>query len=463
MCRRPSRLDGTDGRRGCEQARHREAQRPVVLDRRSGQLRLLRQPPERRPDDPGIAPEPHDGADRGPVEGPQATRQPPRPASRHLGRPDHAYAADGGPSRRVPEQEEQPGAEGHRDALHQGAPCCPRHGDECRKSLAPAQAVPRHRRCQPPVLPAAAPRCSRLRQRTAGRRCEEWSRHHRARPARRQCHRRSGRAPDLRVGCALSGPAQREGQGHLGRPIGREGSRQDDHVPRWRPCGAGLVPDRQRPAARLADLGDGTRHRHVHVRRRRPQRRGALPPQPRQRCEPKGAGEGPGVDQLPRRCSRWRATERQLRRAWLVVRPWSAKRQAGRSQRARLHRPQRQRRSGCRRTGPVQPGSQLPVPVHPVPLDVNALHHGAPVLVGSGHGQLLEDQPSAERHPGLLLREQLPRPPGGCPDRLHQWSGQLRDRSTRCWPSRSTAPTATSMAMARSTACRTATTSTTPT
>ena len=85
--------------------------------------------------------------------------------------------------------------------------------------------------------------------------------------------------------------------------------------------------------------------------------------------------------------------------------------------------------------------------------------------MGPEQAVLVADQPRAERHPGLLLRQQVPRPPAGRADRLHRGGRQLRDRQRtgqgkgrrrRRHARPTTAPTPT-------TACPTATTSTTPT
>ena len=91
------------------------------------------------------------------------------------------------------------------------------------------------------------------------------------------------------------------------------------------------------------------------------------------------------------------------------------------------------------------------------------LRQPVPVLVGPEHAVLLADQPRPERHPGVLLRQQVARPPGGA-DRLHRGRRQLPDLTSRArapaatpsTPRPTTAPTPTP-------GCPTATTSTTPT
>ena len=97
--------------------------------------------------------------------------------------------------------------------------------------------------------------------------------------------------------------------------------------------------------------------------------------------------------------------------------------------------------------------------------NVDVLRQPLPLLVEPEQAVLLAGQPRAERHAGLLLRQQLARPPAAGADRLHRGGRQLpagqpqpgRARAaTPSTPRPTTAPTPT-------TACPTAPTSTTPT
>ena len=93
------------------------------------------------------------------------------------------------------------------------------------------------------------------------------------------------------------------------------------------------------------------------------------------------------------------------------------------------------------------------------------LRQPLPVLVEPRQAVLLADQPRAERHPGLLLRQQVARPPASRADRLHRGGRQLPEGERA--PARATAATPSTRrpttARTPTTACPTAATSTTPT
>ena len=94
-----------------------------------------------------------------------------------------------------------------------------------------------------------------------------------------------------------------------------------------------------------------------------------------------------------------------------------------RPERPRLLRPRRQRRRRAlgRGDGPVRDRRQHRLRAARRGLLGRQAVHLEPQL-----GQQLDDEPAPERGPGLLLRQPLPRPPGGGPDRLQLRVGQLR-------------------------------------
>ena len=61
---------------------------------------------------------------------------------------------------------------------------------------------------------------------------------------------------------------------------------------------------------------------------------------------------------------------------------------------------------------------------------MSLLRQPVPLLVEPEQAVLVAGQPGAERHPGLLLRQQLARPPAGGADRLHRGGRQLPGRAT---------------------------------
>ena len=71
-------------------------------------------------------------------------------------------------------------------------------------------------------------------------------------------------------------------------------------------------------------------------------------------------------------------------------------------------------------------GHTLGLPAKPFHLPGRLLlRQPVPVLVEPRQAVLLADQPQAERHPGLLLRQQVARPPAGSADRVHRGGREL--------------------------------------
>ena len=90
----------------------------------------------------------------------------------------------------------------------------------------------------------------------------------------------------------------------------------------------------------------------------------------------------------------------------------------------------RSRTSTTTTTGtPARRSRPSPVPFEFALLAVRAreLRRGAPVRVGSPRGDA-DREPRAERRPGLLPGQPVPRPPGGGADRLHRGPGSVRRR-----------------------------------
>ena len=195
-------------------------------------------------------------------------------------------------------------------------------------------------------------------------------------------------------------------------------------------------------------------------RPRRRHRPAALPPAARARPSSSRGTVGRRTSPAPRTAAR---------RARSTTPPRLARRrrqEARRQQLAHLLRRQRRRHGaglggGPRRCGTARWNYRLK-PFHLQERVV--LRQPVPVLVEPEQAVLLAGQPRAERHPGLLLRQQLARPPAAGADRLHRGGRQLpastsrarQGRRTPSTPRPTTAPTPTP-------GCPTATTSTTPT
>ena len=284
------------------------------------------------------------------------------------------------------------------------------------KTLPPAPRLRRRRRHPPPVLDAEDRRGRRLRQRPAVR-------GHRRRPAgqpRRLAGLRGVRRLHRRH------PARHRRPGHLRGPHGA-GRHRLPGRPRHRPPGAVRDP-----------LGHPPRLEHGHdVGRapdpdgpRRAHRRAAVPPPAVVRRHRHGREGRPeerqrraGLPVLPARAARRQPGVGRLHGQGLARRQ---RHQALRQQLPRLLRRERRRRGAGHRGGRAVGRAPLGLRAQAV-LGAGRvlLRQPLPVLVEPERAVLLAGQPRAERRAGVLLRQQLARPPARRADRLHRGGRQL--------------------------------------
>ena len=189
-----------------------------------------------------------------------------------------------------------------------------------------------------------------------------------------------------------------------------------------------LVPGRERAAARLADTD----------------RRLAASGTQRSSTRPPGAvlyrrslvnhASGLVFDNYPGAPAGGDADARRRIDAWLAA--GGATTLTGNNAHAWTRRQRRQRRAGVEEVPPTD--RQLELRVHVVQLDPAGgvrLHAAVPVRVGPGSVGAFSwhDEPPAERDAGVLLRQQVPRPPAAPPIGFTEAAGnfQLRTRAAR--------------------------------
>ena len=298
--------------------------------------------------------------------------------------------------------------------LRRRPPRRPRPDRQGPQDLPPASRLRRHGRDAPPVLDPEGRRGRRVRQRVD-----------RGRDPGRAAASASPAPPS--PGAAPAGTTATRldtGDRRSPRPASDQGELRRPGRPRHRPPGAVRDPRRHAPRLEHRDHVGGspgadacsTPHTGGLLFRRslsseagpgdktQGQRRSRLPVLP-----PRPQGRQPGVGGLHGEGLAGRQRHQALRQ-----------------QLARLLRRQRRQQGAGLRGGRAVQRAPLGLRAAPVhgPRRV-VLRQPLPLLVGPERPVLVAGQPRPERVPGVLLRQQLARPPEGRTDRVHRGGGQL--------------------------------------